>query len=256
MSADQSIEPEAQRPPATPEKKKTIMEILQDHVKGASALYKEVLESDIRDERRSADLTRVAEDRLKVHLTELDVLNDLLARITRGERFRLVVQRRESTPRRGGNFETFRARLAPDAEKIPIVGAGVQNQLSLYAAAAVPESVSDALYSASLGQSPDRALAQFFRMASEQRIEINIVGAYIDAETDRVRIQPQAGISFSLMRGEDEARVGGLTYIGNTPHHAELFGRRIPKADFVDIQKNTMMLSQPRPQSGSNRPTR
>ena len=124
-----------------------------------------------------------------------------------------------------------------------------QNQLGVHAIITAPETISEAIYAESLrGNTPENTLQRLLARAQSQVINVNTVAAYRDLVTERPQVDPQAGISFVWRRGENVARVAGITYLGKRPFTFDL-GLTIPYEDFYFMQRAVMNAtrSQSRP---------
>ncbi len=222
---------------------KTPLERIYGYTAAAIGPYKEVLTSDAQDEKVS-DLGAKAKELLTVHLDQLDTLRRLLREfITHRDRFKQYVRQVRLLDERIFERETFTARFGPK-ERLPIGSANPQTQLSLHGniSANDPETIAEALYFLGMSESPDKAIAKLFRQSTEQMVEFNTVGVYIDPETEANKVIPRAGISFRWKNGEDRARVGGIVFIGHQVHSMELL-KSIPLPEFLQMQRAVMDLS-------------
>lgn len=224
-------------------RKETPFEVIYRHVTEAIPPYREVLRSDAND--KFSELGRGAKIRLEQHLKQLISLEELLKRAKSREQFKQVVKGQKLLEREDNPRQTFTARLVPAMEGyLPKTPDKPQIQLSFHSNinALDPESISIAYYALGLTRPADEALAKIFGQATEQSVDINTVGVYIDPDTYKTNVLPGAGITFRWLRGEKEARVGGYVFMGFQPHTLEII-RSIPLADFAIMQGTVLRLS-------------
>jgi len=238
--AARNITQQGTSPEKTP---KTPLERIYGYTAAAIGPYKGVLTSDAQDERVS-DLGTKAKDLLTVHLDQLDALRKLLREfIVHRDGFKQYVRQVKLLDERIVERETFTARFGPK-ERLPVGSDNPQIQLSLHGniSANDPETIAEALYSLGMSGSPDKTIAKLFRQSTEQMVELNTVGVYIDPQTETNKVIPRAGISFRWKNGEDRARVGGIVFIGHQIHSMELL-KSIPLPEFSQMQRTVMDLS-------------
>lgn len=217
--------------------------------------YREVLISDAEDEKVS-DLGRRAKELLGLHLGQLDTLKTMLKEyLHQPDKFRQYVRLVKVLEERINERETFTARFGPKNERIPVGPEKPQVQLSFHGniSAQDPETIAEALYHLGMSRPPDKAIASLFSGATEQMVEFNTVGVYIDPDSEKNKVIPHAGISFRWKRGENKARVGGIVFIGHQVHSMELL-KSIPLVDFLLMQRTVMDLAGYKPKKERSGP--
>lgn len=204
--------------------------------------YKESLQEQV-DEDKLSDLDAEKRKLLKDHMSQLDILSEILERVKQGKPFTPVIRDAKLLEGENDLRQTFTARLAPKDERIPIDPNNPQIQLSLHSniSALEPESISEAFYALGMRLQPPEVLQRAFGQSTEQLVEINTVAVYRDPDK-RIRWMSQGGVTFRWRKDEDSARVGGFVYVGMKPHIL-LLAKRIPLNDFAVMQATIVRLS-------------
>lgn len=221
---------------------KTLVDVLNRHVRPQVISYAAALKSGAEDETRYSNLGQYSERQLGEYLNQLNILRTMIGQINEGAPFRTTVatqkllglQSNRSKPR-----DTFSLGfVAKDEGEIP-EGPDVQNQLRFYTSLeASGETLDQGLYALSIrGRDPHDVLAQFYKQTKAQNVVVNTVGVYRDSESGRTMINPQAGILFDWVTGQESARASGVIYVGSTPHTFPLAGK-MPLADFSILQRS------------------
>ncbi len=226
----------------TPEATLTFAQLLKDHVLTTIDPYKSTLEEKTEEDEK---LGKPARNRLEQHLGELEILRGLLKRLTSGEEFRAVVSLRKRLPDALGDLssETYTFRLAPKQERL-LPGTS-QNQLGLHLNVdAKSDKALDTMHSIALSKlSAYEVLQGYFRESLGQRITINTVDVFRN-EIGGFSISPQAGISFQWIRGQETAKVGGVTWVGYRPYFLALPERSMALDPFMQIQRTIINLTE------------
>lgn len=86
-------------------------------------------------------------------------------------------------------------------------------------------------------------LQQYFRESVGQRITVNTVNVSRRIDSGEFLINPQAGISFQWAKGQAEAYVGGVTWVGYKPHFLLLPEKSLKLTPFMQIQSTIVRLT-------------
>ncbi len=217
FSMDTSSAAETQRSPEKSTGEKIIEKVLPI-VKS----YKLVLGEDAADLAvRDLSGERIAQ--LQEHEAELDLFEELFSEFWRNPgNFKVKVQSHKELDTQNGPRQTFSLRLARKREEHLLSSGQPQNQLAFHVNIAGTESAVDTLYALGLtGKDPHTVLQAFFRQSNDQRLALNTV-QITRTDSGAFRAQPQAGIELKYIRGESEARCGGIAFVGTQAHVREL----------------------------------
>lgn len=232
--------------------KKTIMEVIRDHTMRAT----EVLRANLKHQGEDAgddDIGDRTKRRVELYVAELDTLDAMLLQITKEPgSLRPVVRRFNRDAGREGfdNSATVRWAASPN---LPLGPTNPQNQLGVHAVVTAPEAISEAIAAESMkGKPPETVLHGLLAKAQSQAIRVNTVAAYRNILTEGAEIDPQAGVSFVWRRGEETARVAGVTYIGRRAFISDL-GLTVPYSDFYLMQRALMNAVKPQIPPASKR---
>jgi len=191
--------------------------ILIEKVPAIIGTYQKVLEADSAHFERT-DLAQTVEEELKPHLEQLETLLSFLADFQRNPAdFEARVQQ---VSQEDGSFKARFKRRADSA-----YGAGEeksQTQINFFACdRLVFESEDEATEAISLqGKSPQRTIETRDRQLARSLIAFNTLKVFLDPQTGRTKIIPQAGVQVSLV--SEAMRFYGVKYVGTQPHLHEI----------------------------------
>lgn len=238
---------EAGAKPENPDRQRA-KEILSSTFNPIIDKYRKVLKDDA-EANEQETLAAIARGRLEQHLGELAILADVLDDFfSNPSKYKATIREQESY----GDVQTFTARFSLKDEPMSRDSERPQTQLNFHLKINGSESAIETIYALGLkGKSPHEVLRKFFRESSGQQIQINTVGIFRDPDTQKIKIQPRAGLLLKWSSGEVDVRSAGLAYVGNTEHSHEL-GHSIPRNVFAGLQK--MVISYTETQRGTPTP--
>lgn len=221
---------------------KTLVDVLNKHVKPQILSYAAALKSGAEDETRYSNLGQYSERQLREYLDQLNRLRTMIGQINEGAPFRTTIATHKllgSQSDRSNPRDTFSLGfVSKDEGELP-EGPLVQNQLRFHTnLEASGETLDQGLYALSIrGRDPHDVLDKFYKQTKSQNVVVNTVGVYRDPESGKTMINPQAGILFDWVTGQESARASGVIYVGSTPHTFPLAGK-MPLTDFSILQRS------------------